>query len=397
MEYLVVKILYGVITFLKWLYLSSDFGFKIYNFITSNFSKLVHCQSAEPIHIGRNFAGFELQKRFYQLAPSVSQRMIENFIWANIIGSLRRKRLHRKGIIIPSVIVISPTYRCNLKCYGCYARGRQGELPLGILEKILTEQEKLGIFSVYLTGGEPFMRKDLWQIFQKYPRTVFTVYTNGTLLGEKEVEKIAQLGNIRLMISLEGSRDFTEKRRGKGVYQKVMKLLKLCQKANIFYGLSVTVAKENFKYVASKDFLKKMSNWKPLLVNYFMYIRYGNENFPTHIDEEEASKLSQWQKEVKNHYPLFIMLGRGGSNLVEDCVAAEQRIHITANGDVEPCVFCHWSADNIEEKTILEVMESRFFRLIRSLNSYQIPSFNPCQEKGCALFKKAGACKIKNI
>jgi hypothetical protein len=52
--------------------------------------------------------------------------------------------------------------------------------------------------------------------------------------------------------------------------------------------------------------------------------------------------------------------------------------HINAQGDVEPCVFCHFASDNIKGKSLLEVLDSPFFREIRSRQPYLENLLRPC-------------------
>jgi len=57
--------------------------------------------------------------------------------------------------------------------------------------------------------------------------------------------------------------------------------------------------------------------------------------------------------------------------------------HINAQGDVEPCVFCHFASDNIKGKSLLEVLDSPFFREIRSRQPYMKNLLRPCMLIDC--------------
>ena len=65
---------------------------------------------------------------------------------------------------------------------------------------------------------------------------------------------------------------------------------------------------------------------------------------------------------------------------VDGCIAAGFRyLHVISNGDVEPCVFCHFAVDNIREKTLVEVLSSPFFEAIRSRQPYDDDNLlRPC-------------------
>ena len=110
---------------------------------------------------------------------------------------------------------------------------------------------------------------------------------------------------------------------------------------------------------------------------------------------EQVRALERWSEYIQDHYPIVPVIGRNGSELVTACPAASGRFHITANGDVEPCMFCHFAADNISGKTIPAVMDSEFFQTIRTLNSVGMSSLTPCKASRSPvlqrLFEETGA------
>lgn len=341
----------------------------------------------------------EFVRKNFELDPRMRKRMIDNLmVWRSFVGYFRRRKWTKKGFRVPSNIYFSPTYRCNLRCQGCYAACHRSseELSLDEIRRIADEQERLGIFHFVMLGGEPFVRQDLWQIYAKYPHTIFEIFTNGTLLGEKEIERIAQLGNIRLFVSLEGFEGSTDERRGKGVYRKVLNTLRLCQQAKIYYSVSITIGKENFDEVTSDSFLEMLNGFGIFAINYVPYMACGNgAGFLSELTDRQVAQLGELGESIQDRFPIFPIIGQNGSGFVTSCPAADGKIHITAKGDVEPCAFCPYAADNIKGKTIVEVMDSTFFRGIRLFNNAGISRFNPCKVHKSAFlraeFSRCGA------
>jgi hypothetical protein len=75
---------------------------------------------------------------------------------------------------------------------------------------------------------------------------------------------------------------------------------------------------------------------------------------------------------------LFVDFWNDG-HLTNGCIAGGRKyLHITASGDVEPCVFCHFASDNIKEKSLLETLNSPLFREIRSRQPWTDNHFRPC-------------------
>jgi hypothetical protein len=71
-------------------------------------------------------------------------------------------------------------------------------------------------------------------------------------------------------------------------------------------------------------------------------------------------------------YPIFLGDFWNDGPYVDGCMAGGQRyLHIISNGDVEPCVFVHFAVDNIKEKSLVEVLQSPFFKDIRDAQPYE--------------------------
>ena len=140
--------------------------------------------------------------------PRSKGKLVENLIFNwGVQGARIRTAMATENMWVPSLIVISPTMRCNLKCTGCYSGlyTKDGELSEADLERILDECRRLGIYFVVISGGEPYVIKDtLLRLFKKYNDMFFLTYTNGTMLDESTVKALAKLGNVAPAISVEG-------------------------------------------------------------------------------------------------------------------------------------------------------------------------------------------------
>jgi MoaA/NifB/PqqE/SkfB family radical SAM enzyme len=90
---------------------------------------------------------------------------------------------------------------------------------------------------------------------------VFPVFTNGTLIGEKEVSLFKKHRNLVPVLSLEGGRERTDARRGPGTYDTVTEVMGRLRSGHVFYGLSVTVTKENQGEVLSTGSSKPWPAW----------------------------------------------------------------------------------------------------------------------------------------
>ncbi|MDD5627082.1 MAG: radical SAM/SPASM domain-containing protein [Patescibacteria group bacterium] len=244
----------------------------------------------------------------------------------------------------PSFFVLNPTQQCNLSCYGCYdACRREGpSLSLDMMDYIVSEMKDFGIHFVVVSGGEPFMSEDFLKLAELHQDVVFMPYTNGTKIDGAVISELARLGNISPAISLEGTEAFTDGRRGKGHFQKMMEMIAALRKAGIVYGFSATCTRNNAKYLASKEFMEWCIAQGYLYGWLFQYIPIGrNPDIDLMATPEQRFVLGALVREIRaEHWPIFLADFWNDGQLVDGCIAAGRRyFHINAFGEIKPCVF----------------------------------------------------------
>ena len=169
-----------------------------------------------------------MRRAIGRLNPVCRDRFIENVIVNDLLrGQTRRNKLVEKtGMLAPVTILVSPTMRCNLTCEGCYAAeySPDQDLDPGLLQRIVDEGNEMGVYLFTFLGGEPLLYPGLLDFARANRDSFFQIFTNGTLLNERVVREMAELGNVAPMLSIDGTPEFTDWRRGPGVHARVMKL-----------------------------------------------------------------------------------------------------------------------------------------------------------------------------
>ena len=304
------------------------------------------------------------------------KKLVENLIFNwGVQGARIRTELASEDMWVPSLIVVSPTMRCNLKCTGCYSGlyTKDGDLTRTDLERIFDECRRLGIYFVVISGGEPYVMKDtLLSLFKKYNDMFFLTYTNGTMLDEPTVKALARLGNVAPAISVEGYQEHTDRRRGAGVYEKVLRAMELLKRHGVLFGMSVTYTRENIEVITRDEFVEYYLDQGVIFAWYFMFMPVGKdpilELVPT---PEQRVYCGQRVAQMREKYPMFLADFWNDGPAVGGCLAgARSYLHILNSGRIEPCVFAHFGLDNIREKSILEASNSPFFRAIRARFPY---------------------------
>ena len=299
------------------------------------------------------------------------RKLVENLIFNwGVTGRHIRSQLAHEDIWAPSLVVISPTMRCNLRCTGCYSGlySKDGELSEQELDNILAECRSIGVYFVVVSGGEPYLMKDVWlRLFKKHNDMYFLTYTNGTLLDAQTVRALARLGNVAPAISVEGFEEQTDRRRGHGVYAKIMKAMDLLKAEGVIFGISVTYTRENVDLITTNEFVQYYINKGAIFAWFFMFMPVGKdpllELVPT---PEQRVYCGDRIAALRKKHPLFMADFWNDGPAVSGCLAGgRQYLHILNSGRIEPCVFAHFGVDNIREVSILEAVNSPFFNAIR--------------------------------
>jgi MoaA/NifB/PqqE/SkfB family radical SAM enzyme len=279
-------------------------------------------------------------------------------------------------------MVISPSMRCNLNCYGCYAGTytKDDELSFDEVDSIIQQGKDIGIHFVVISGGEPYAWEPLFDIFAKHRDVFFQTYTNGTLIDENRVEKLARLGNVLPAISCEGFEAETDRRRGKGTFARVNAVMDGLKDKGVMFAYSATATSQNLDTVSSDEFVDYWAEKGCLLGWYFMYIPIGKAPaLDLMLSPEQRVELSRRLKDLRRRKPLLVLDFWNDGEYTRGCISGGRKyFHINNRGDVEPCVFCHFAADNIRETPLAEALNGPFFRTIRAAQPFDPDYRRPC-------------------
>ena len=286
------------------------------------------------------------------------------------------------GFRPPFIMILSPSWKCNLRCKGCYTLGQQRHpgLEYDLVKKILKQAEELGIYFITILGGEPFVYPELFQMLEEHPNIFFQVYTNGTLIDEETARRISDLGNVAIVVSCEGYEEETDRWRGKGVYKKIMTAMDHLREAHVILGSSATVTTNNIDTVASDEFIDRLVDKGVVAQMYFLYIPVNGEgDINLMVTPEQRDHLRRQVIKFRKEKPLFVLDFWNDGPHVEGCIAGGRRyFHINANGDVEPCVYTHIAEHNIRDVSLAEALDSKLFRCIRNRQPHNPNHLRPC-------------------
>ncbi len=320
-----------------------------------------------------------------EVNPHILETVFSNFLLNSSIRgwSESRKKSKEYGYEIPFTLLIDPTTACNKKCIGCWAADYNKALNLSYdeLDSLLIQGKDLGIFFYIMTGGEPLVRKnDILKLAKKHNDCVFMIFTNGTLIDQAFCEDLCEVGNIVPTISVEGFDDATDARRGDGSWKDITRAMALMKENRVPFGFSTCFTTNNCDSVLSEEFIDMMIDMGAYFSWYFTFMPIGCKTDTSLMaNPDEREKLYRTIRGWRSTKPIFNMDFWHDAEYVGGCVAGGRRYcHINANGDVEPCVFCHYSSANIKEVPLIEALGQPLFMEYQKNQPFNNNQFRPC-------------------
>ncbi len=300
---------------------------------------------------------------------------------------IRKKAMEEYKCNIPWAVLIDVTTACNLKCTGCWAAdyGNQLNMTYEDISKVVHEGKEMGTFVYLYTGGEPLVRKaDLLRICEENPDCLFFTFTNGTLCDEKFADDLKRVGNMILIVSIEGSEETTDARRGAGTYKKVIDAMANLKSRGVPFGNSLCYTNQNADVISSDEYADFLIECGSIFAWLFTFVPVGCSATPELMATAEQRKhiydqVRKWRfKEVK---PIFMIDFFNDGEYVGGCVGGgKQYFHISANGDCEPCVFAHYSNANIKDPNthLVDVLRSPIFMAYKKRQPFSDNMLRPC-------------------
>jgi MoaA/NifB/PqqE/SkfB family radical SAM enzyme len=320
-------------------------------------------------------------------SPSQAFSFFRTLLWLGQAAK-RRKSWLAQGIPVSPILIFSITNRCNLRCAGCYAQSfheiNEDRLSAEKMRNIIHESAELGVSFFVISGGEPFMRPELLEITKAYPQIIFLIFTNGLLIDDTMIAVLRSQKNVVPLVSLEGSENDTDDRRGAGTHQMLHEIMGKMHQAGIFFGNALTLTTNNFSTILDDQYVKNLVNAG---CKFFLFIEYtptaeGTENWI--LNFEQRSRVPGLMDIFRSKYPALFIAVPWDEDDVGGCLSAGRGfIHINANGDVEPCPFAPFSNSNLNNISLKEAFKSKFFEAIR-----QVPELSRETGGGCVLWKE---------
>jgi MoaA/NifB/PqqE/SkfB family radical SAM enzyme len=306
-----------------------------------------------------------------ETTPKVVAKFVYNFGIKGVRSVELHKRRRRRGENFPPFLFISVISSCQLRCQGCWVdvAAPSQKLSLEELNAIIGDAKAHGNAYFGILGGEPFMHPQLLDLFAAHPDCYFQVFTNGQLITDEIAERLARLGNVTPLISIEGSEIVSDQRRGRmQVFTKTLQGLQACRRHGLLIGVATSVCQTNIDLVSEAWLLRLIS----MGVHYVWFHTYRvvgpHPNPQLALTPEQVIAVRRFIVTMRARLPIAIVDAYWDDRGEALCpMATGVSHHIGPGGHIEPCPVIQFATGTVRDGTsIYDAMtQSAFLRDFR--------------------------------
>ncbi|NMG35970.1 heme d1 biosynthesis radical SAM protein NirJ [Azoarcus sp. TTM-91] len=231
------------------------------------------------------------------------------------------------------VVIWNLIRRCNLTCKHCYSISADtdfaGELSTAEVHTVMDDLKAFGVPVLILSGGEPLLRPDIFDIARRAKALGFYVglSSNGTLIGEHNIGAIADAGFDYVGVSLDGIGVTHDRfRRLAGAFDASMTGIRLCLARGLKVGLRYTMTEDNAHDLPP---LLRLAEDEGISKFYFSHLNYAGRGNKHRADDARHQTTR-----------------RAMELLFETCMSRQQRglAHefVSGNNDADGIYLLHW-------------------------------------------------------
>ncbi len=325
----------------------------------------------------------------------LTQIEAKNIIECECISIFDNERLH-----------LHLTNKCNLRCPHCYMNSgvaNKNELTTNQIKKLCYDFKKNGGKSVSLTGGEPFMRTDFFELVEYISNLdlVISIYTNGCLWKEEDILNLSKYNIDGVQISIDGyDEESNAIVRGNGSFVKSLEAIDLFRKHNIYVIIATTAPYEilmnnSQKYIDfSLNILNKYKN--DIRFEFSYYFMPGRNLTIEEINKNKEIYFNKVDEVVKAIYGDTseddFIANIIGNQLMDSCGYGS--LNVMSNGDYYFCdrISSASKIGNVVEDDFDDICSKS--KIAEKLGS--IDNFKPCNV--CELkYICGGGCRVDHF
>lgn len=314
------------------------------------------------------------------------------------------------------------TRTCNLACIHCRAAALDRPYPDELTKeecfRVLNEIGEIGKPIIILTGGEPLLRPDIFEIAEYGNALGFrmTMAVNGTLLTPEKAEKMVQVGIQRISVSIDGATASSHDafRRVDGAFEGALGGIANARRAGLDFQINTTITKQNLEELPAIQELAVSLGAVAHHIFLLVPMGRGRDLEERGIDAEEYERTLHWFYEQKDKVPLQlkatcaphyyrILRQRARSEgkevttqtfgldaMTRGCLGGTGFVFLSHVGQVQPCGYLELDCGNVRRASFKEIWEnSKIFKDLRDFRKYE----GKCG--ACEYIRVCGGCRAR--
>ncbi|MFK3788790.1 heme d1 biosynthesis radical SAM protein NirJ [Pseudomonas piscis] len=255
-----------------------------------------------------------------------------------LAGQAPPPRTSTPGSSRPPVVIWNLLRRCNLTCKHCYATSADSvfrdELDTPAALQVIDDLAEAGVKVLILSGGEPLLRDDLFQLsaHARAHGMFVALSSNGTLIDENNIEQVSAADFDYVGISIDGLQDTHDSfRQLKGSFARSLKAMRLCRERGIRVGMRTTLTRDNHQQLPELLALMRDLDVQKFYLSHLNYSGRGKRSrgLDAHLQmSREAMAL------------LFDLAW-------EDIAQGRDSDFVSGNNDADAILLLHWTRHHL--------------------------------------------------
>jgi len=314
------------------------------------------------------------------------------------------------------------TRSCNLNCLHCRAAAGRGpyagELTTEESLKLIDEIASFSRPVIILTGGEPLLREDIYEIASYGTRKGMrmVIAPNGTLLDHPKAKSLQSSGIQRVSISLDGAtrESHDHFRQVEGAFAGALRGIQYLKEIGLEFQINTTVTQKNFRELPA--ILDLAVGLGAVAHHIFLLVPTGRgkELAGDAIPAKEYERILHWFYDQQEKYPVQLKAtcaphyyrilrqrsreegkkvasrAHGLDAITRGCLGGINFCFISHRGDVQPCGYLEVISGSLRTQKLREIWErAPVFRQLRDFSLYK----GRCGR--CEFIRVCGGCRAR--
>jgi MoaA/NifB/PqqE/SkfB family radical SAM enzyme len=316
----------------------------------------------------------------YRTLRTARPKCLHKFCWnfgvKGLVSVEKFKSRIKRGEYFPPFLYLSILNSCNLRCQGCWVdvAAERHEIDLEQLNRTIEGAKTQGNSFFGILGGEPFMHSQLMDLLAAHPDCYFQVFTNGQFITEKIATRLATMGHVTPLISIEGREVTSDARRGnKDVLNRTLRGLDHCLRAGLLTGVATSVCQTNIDELLTESWLRELIDRGVHYAWYHTYRPVGPKMNPAlALRPEQLVQVRKFVVEMRAKVPIAIIdayYDHKGEALCPMSTGISH--HVGPTGGIEPCPIIQFAAEDIRDPRgiAITMRDSKFLKDFRELSA----------------------------